>query len=87
MHLVDIRKYHVMVVRLENGIDFKPSDCVRFPSDSKAYGCVHYFEISESKLQQLAKSIGFDECSHCGKLSSINQLFVQAEFIRKQVRR
>ena len=74
MKLVDVKKFHVMTVRLENGIDFKQKDLVRFFDDR--------FEVSESKLKQIAEAIGFDECEKCGKLDSITQPFVQAKFIK-----
>ena len=47
------REEHMKVV-LENGIDFKESDCKQFFDNT--------FEIKEEKLSRIAKSIGFDEC-------------------------
>lgn len=67
-------KTEVIRVVLENGIDFKPSDCKKFFSDN--------FEIKEEKLNAIAKSIGFDECDRCSKLTRITQQFVNAEFVR-----
>lgn len=74
MHLNERYREEHMKVVLENGIDFKESDCKQFFDNT--------FEIKEEKLSRIAKSIGFDECVRCSKLKSITQEYVNAEFIR-----
>lgn len=67
-------KSETLKVVLENGIDFHANDCKTFFSNT--------FEIKEEKLHKIAKSIGFDECVRCSKLTRITQQFVNAEFIK-----
>lgn len=75
-------KTETLKVVLENGIDFKPGDCMRFPEETKIIFGNALFEISTQKLEQIARSIGFDECARCSKLTRITQQFVNAEFVR-----
>ena len=74
MHLNDRYKEEHMKVVLEKGIDFKESDCTQFFDST--------FEIKKEKLSRIAKSIGYDECVRCSKLTRITQQFVNAEFVR-----
>lgn len=62
-------------VVLQRGIDFNIEDLElgEFAGQIK---------ISEDRLQEIAKSNGFDKCSKCKNLMDFNQEFVNAKFIK-----
>ena len=68
------REEHIVVV-LENGIDFKASDCMPHMKCGT-------FVIKEDKLNSIAKAIGFDSCVRSNQLQNITQEYVNAEFVR-----
>ena len=75
-----ISKYTIehVVVKLQKGIDYTEKD---FEQD--AWVSLFPYRLKEEKLNQLAKSIGYDECVRCNKIKSVNDNGVNVVFVRK----
>ena len=69
-----VRIEKVSVV-LQRGIDFNDEDL-------ELGEFVGQIKISEDRLQEIAKSNGFDRCGNCRHLTDFNQEFVNAKFIK-----
>ena len=75
MQINETVKIEKVSVVLQRGIDFNDEDLElgEFAGQIK---------ISEDRLQEIAKSNGFDRCGNCRCLTDFNQEFVNAKFIK-----
>ena len=73
-----IERFEHTTVKLHKDIDYTEKDFEKDPWVS-----IFPYRINQEKLNQLAKSIGYEECIHCNKLHSVNDTHVNVVFKRK----
>ena len=65
-------------VKLHKNIDYFEKDI-----EQDLWINIFPYTLRQEKLNQLAKSIGYEKCVRCNKFRSINDTHVNAVFVRK----